>query len=94
MLDIVNPLQHIPLVNLVYREITGDAIRTPAALAGGALFGGPLGFAGAVATAAFEDVTGDTPAGHVLALLKDEGAARAASAYARVAALAETENRR
>ncbi|WP_404382446.1 hypothetical protein [Caenispirillum salinarum] len=44
-LDIINPLQHIPVVSTIYREITGDTIKPIARLAGGALFGG--GFIGA-----------------------------------------------
>lgn len=48
MLDAVNPLQHIPVLSDVYREISGDGISAGASLAGGALFGGPLGFLGAV----------------------------------------------
>lgn len=42
-LDIVNPLQHIPIVNTVYRAITGDEIKGGARVVGGALFGGPIG---------------------------------------------------
>jgi hypothetical protein len=44
--DMVNPLQHIPLVNLAYRKITGDTIKPISTVMGGALFGGPLGAAG------------------------------------------------
>lgn len=31
LLDVVNPLQHIPGVNLLYRELTGDTITQVAA---------------------------------------------------------------
>lgn len=44
IVDIVNPLQHIPVVNTIYREITGDQINNFGRIAGGAIFGG---FAGA-----------------------------------------------
>lgn len=60
LLDIVNPLQHLPLIGTLYREITGDKIGLPARLAGGALFGGLVGFLGAVGTAAFEDLAGES----------------------------------
>lgn len=43
LLDIVNPLQHIPIVGTIYRKITGDTIAPAMEIAGGALFGGPLG---------------------------------------------------
>ncbi len=42
-LDIVNPLQHIPIVSSIYRELTGDTIKGPGRVLGGALFGGPIG---------------------------------------------------
>ncbi len=75
LIDIVNPLQHIPIVSSIYRWITGDEISPGSAMAGGALFGGPLGFAGAVANAAFEEVTGDDIAGTAIAALTgDDGA--------------------
>ncbi|MEP4884867.1 MAG: hypothetical protein ABJ215_00715, partial [Alphaproteobacteria bacterium] len=35
LLDIVNPLQHIPLVSSLYREITGDEISPSARIVGG-----------------------------------------------------------
>ncbi|MEK9660974.1 MAG: hypothetical protein VW644_04435, partial [Alphaproteobacteria bacterium] len=58
VLDIVNPLQHLPVVSTLYRSITGDEIGAPARVIGGALFGGPLGAAGAVVNLAVEDATG------------------------------------
>ncbi len=42
-LDIINPLQHIPLVATLYRKITGDEIDPGSRLAGSALYGGALG---------------------------------------------------
>lgn len=45
LVDIINPLQHIPLVNTVYREITGDQINSFGRIAGGTIFGGFAGFA-------------------------------------------------
>lgn len=43
VIDIVNPLQHIPIVSTFYRKLTGDKIDPAMRIAGGALFGGPLG---------------------------------------------------
>ncbi len=57
-IDIINPLQHIPVVSTVYRHLTGDEISPGARLAGGTLFGGPVGFAGALADTIYEDATG------------------------------------
>lgn len=54
LLDLVNPLQHIPVVGKVYRELTGDTIAPGIRVAGGALFGGPLGAAFSLAGLAVE----------------------------------------
>ena len=43
VLDLVNPLQHLPVVSTVYRKLTGDVITPAMDIAGGALFGGPIG---------------------------------------------------
>ena len=69
VIDIVNPLQHIPIVSTIYRAITGDEISTGARLAGGTLFGGPIGLAGAVANAAVDSATGRDIGGNALAML-------------------------
>lgn len=59
VLDIINPLQQIPVVSTVYRAITGDEISPGARVAGGALFGGPIGFAVATANTMVEAATGE-----------------------------------
>ncbi|MEQ8427368.1 MAG: hypothetical protein RLT87_12835 [Gammaproteobacteria bacterium] len=68
LLDIINPLQHIPLVGSIYRHITGDEIKPVMKIAGGALFGGPLGAAISVASVAFDShkhVPAEIPVGGV-----------------------------
>ncbi|MEI9996163.1 MAG: hypothetical protein WDM91_16325 [Rhizomicrobium sp.] len=57
-LDIVNPLQHIPVVSTLYRKITGDQIKTFPKLAGDTLYGGAMGFAGSLADSIFTKITG------------------------------------
>jgi len=57
-LDLINPLQHIPIVSTIYRELNGDEISPGARIFGGAIFGGPLGFAAALGNAALEQVAG------------------------------------
>jgi hypothetical protein len=54
LLDIVNPLQHIPGVSQLYRKLSGDEIKPSMELAGGALFGGPIGVAFSAAGLLFE----------------------------------------
>ena len=58
VLDIVNPLQHIPVVSSIYRMVTGDEIAPAPRALGGALFGGPIGLVAAVANQIMEDETG------------------------------------
>ena len=72
LLDIINPLQHIPVISTIYRMVTGDEIGVGARLAGGALFGGPLGLAAAGTIAAIEEISGNTVENHI-ATLWDSG---------------------
>lgn len=69
VLDIINPLQHIPLLNRMYREVTGDTIGTAAKIAGGTLFGGAAGLVASLVDNVIEDATGKGPAEHMLAFL-------------------------
>lgn len=91
-LDIINPLQHVPIIGTIYRELTGDHIETPARLAGGALFGGLFGFLGSLGAVAFEHVTGES-VDHTLASLFEGGRGtdpyRARQAYASAQALTD-----
>ncbi len=58
-LDVINPLQHIPIVSSIYRAITGDEIAGPAKVMGGALFGGPLGFVAGIIDAIATQINGE-----------------------------------
>lgn len=69
LLDIVNPLQHIPVVSTIYRAITGDTIDPGARIAGGTLFGGPIGMAVSLVSAMVQEDTGKDPGEHALAVL-------------------------
>ncbi|MBC7907818.1 MAG: hypothetical protein H7Y60_13895 [Rhodospirillaceae bacterium] len=80
VLDIINPLQHIPVVNDIYRDMSGDKIGVGARLLGGTLFGGAIGLAAAAANAMVEETTGKNVGGHVLALFKDDAAPAAPGA--------------
>lgn len=51
-LDLINPLQHLPIIGSIYRWATGDEPGEVARVAGDTLYGGPIGLAlGLVATA-------------------------------------------
>ena len=67
-LDIINPLQHIPGVSTVYREMTGDTIADAPRAVGGMIWGGPLGLVAAVANSITQAETGRDLGGNVVAL--------------------------
>lgn len=68
LLDVINPLQHIPVVSTIYRAITGDELKGTARVLGGVLFGGPIGGAVAVFNAIFAETTGRDLGDHALAM--------------------------
>ncbi len=67
-LDVINPLQHLPIVGAIYRELTGDELKAGPALAGGFLFGGPAGLAGAAVNVVVDKMTGKDMGAHLIAL--------------------------
>ncbi len=75
ILDLINPLQHVPIVSTLYRSFTGDDISTGARVLGGALFGGVIGLFAAVFNAILDDATGKDVGDHALAMLDDAPAA-------------------
>ena len=72
LVDIINPLQHLPVISSIYRTLTGDEISPASRLAGGALFGGPIGFVSAFATAVIEDATETTIGDVIVSAFTDE----------------------
>ncbi len=58
LLDVINPLQHIPIIGSLYRNLTGDEISGPAKIMGGLLYGGPVGLVAALATTIAEQEVG------------------------------------
>ncbi len=80
VLDTINPLQQLPVIGSIYRSVTGDSISTAARLAGGALFGGPLGFISALANTIVEGQTGTDIGGNVINAIEGTDTAKAAGA--------------
>ena len=80
LVDIINPLQHIPVISSIYRAITGDEIDPGSRIAGGTLFGGPIGAAASVANVIVEHNTGKDLGEHVMALLGDDQSPEIATA--------------
>lgn len=80
-LDMVNPLQHLPIISTLYRDLTGDEIEPAARIVGGAVYGGPIGAGLAVADSILEQATGSNTGEHIMSLLSgDEPAVTMASA--------------
>lgn len=68
LIDMVNPLQHLPIVGYVYREITGDEIKPISQIIGGGIFGGVAGAAAGLVNTVVEYETGKDVTGNVMAL--------------------------
>ena len=73
LLDIVNPLQHIPLVNQAYRGLTGDTIKPSSQMVGGAIFTGPLGLVMPLVDLVSQAETGSSLLGNVSSALLGGG---------------------
>jgi hypothetical protein len=69
VIDIVNPLQHLPVIGTLYRKFTGDSIGHVAAIIGGAIFGGPVGAVSSVANVMVKESTGRDVGDNMLALV-------------------------
>jgi hypothetical protein len=74
ILDIINPLQHIPVVSTFYRRLTGDQMSPTAEIAGGALFGGLVGAVTSIADVIWTQATGKDFGNSVMAWLGFDGA--------------------
>jgi hypothetical protein len=72
LLDVINPLQHIPVISSIYRSLTGDEISPGARLAGGTLYGGPVGLVSAFVSGVVEDTTDTTLGDIVVAAFTNE----------------------
>ncbi len=71
LVDLINPLQHIPLVNVIYRRLTGDNINGAAELLGAIPFG-PLSTLSAIANLAVRDASGRDIGSNVIAMITGE----------------------
>lgn len=88
VLDVLNPLQHIPGISSLYRAVTGDKIAEGPQLAGDILYGGPVALLSAGARALFEEVAGveaESPAAAALGTDKATAASATDAADPKVA---------
>ncbi|MEK9672120.1 MAG: hypothetical protein VW268_06400 [Rhodospirillaceae bacterium] len=72
LIDIVNPLQHIPVVSTVYRDLTEDQLDPAPRVLGGTLFLGPIGLATSLINVAVEHSTGQDVGQHVMAHFRND----------------------
>lgn len=69
VLDIINPLQHIPIISTVYRYLTGDSIGAVPRIAGDTLYGGPVGFLAGLVGATLKQESGKDVGEQVIAMV-------------------------
>ncbi|MCW5752078.1 MAG: hypothetical protein KIT81_13110 [Alphaproteobacteria bacterium] len=67
VLDVVNPLHHVPLIGNIYRHFSGDQISPVARVLGGGLYLGVGGVISGVVNAAVETIAGKDIGGTALA---------------------------
>lgn len=79
LLDVVNPLQHIPIIGTIYRALTGDKIGSVEKIMGGTLYGGMWGAISSIADVAFKGITGKSFEDTALSLLKSDSKSKIAS---------------
>lgn len=72
ILDLINPLQHLPIVSSIYRSLTGDKIGDGPRVIGGLLWGGPIGLFSATADLAIEKDSGRDMIGTLAAAVTGE----------------------
>lgn len=80
ILDVINPLQHLPVVNSIYRAEAGDEIGAVPRILGSMLYGGGLigaliGAASAIVNIVVEHETGKDLGQHIYTALFGEGSA-------------------
>jgi hypothetical protein len=77
--DVVNPLQHLPVIGTIYRAITGEHLDPVEKIAGDTLYGGLWGAVASIADVAFEGLTGKSFEDTALALFKSDHGPKVAS---------------
>lgn len=72
LIDMVNPLHHLPIIGHVYRAATGDTLSAASQVVGGGLFGGAIGAAAGAVTAVAEGIAGEPLIDAALNILDDD----------------------
>lgn len=71
LIDMVNPLQHLPVVGYLYRELTGDEIKPIGRIIGGGVYGGFAGIATGLIETVVEHETGKSVGENVYAMVAE-----------------------
>lgn len=69
LFDIINPLEHLPIISTIYEHVTGHHMNPVARIAGDTLYGGPIGTAVGVANVISEKKTGKDLGDNMIAML-------------------------
>jgi hypothetical protein len=69
VLDVLNPLQHLPVISTLYRWITGDTIGALPRIIGDGLYGGPIGLVAGLFNAQVKEESGKDVGEQVIAML-------------------------
>ncbi|MCD1596693.1 hypothetical protein [Rheinheimera aquimaris] len=80
VVDMINPLQHIPLVSQYYREWTGDDMGYVSQVAGGALWGGGVGVATSFLNLGLTSIMGKSPSDYIHQFLSTDDVTATATA--------------
>lgn len=66
VVDVINPLHHLPVIGMIYRGLTGDTLHPMSQIIGGAIYGGPVGAVTGTINAISQVETGKDISGHML----------------------------
>lgn len=69
VVDVINPLHHLPVIGTLYRQWTGDVLKPMSNIIGGAIFGGPVGAIGSTIDVIVKDRTGRDIGENALAIV-------------------------
>lgn len=69
VIDMINPLQHLPVIGMIYRNLTGDTIKPISNIIGGTIFGGPVGAVASTVNSIVKIQTGKDVAENALSLV-------------------------
>ena len=82
ILDVVNPLHHLPVIGNIYRALSGDEIKGISRILGGGIFGGIIGAVAGLVNAITDQISGKDIGEHIMAFFGIGGDAAPAMALA------------